>query len=142
MTVEDAQCQDEEWYCQHYDELIELVDSYNDPMVAVCWDTGHANGMKFDQARAIRTIGKRLKNLHINDNHNCNRDEHLLPFMGTVDWPAVMKALADIDYEGDLTLEVHFGDNAYGVLQEEMIRMQKASADFLIGMFEQAKQKH
>lgn len=30
-------------YCQHYDQLIELVDSFREPLVGICWDTGHAN---------------------------------------------------------------------------------------------------
>ncbi|MCI7742724.1 MAG: sugar phosphate isomerase/epimerase [Clostridiales bacterium] len=126
-------------YCQHYDELIELVDSYNDPMVAVCWDTGHANGMMLDQPRAIRVLGKRIKNLHINDNHRCSRDEHLLPFMGSIDWYSLMAALAEAGYSGDMTLESHVGDDAVGSLQEDMIRLSRKSAEFLIDIFREAK---
>jgi sugar phosphate isomerase/epimerase len=92
-------------YCQHYDQLIELVDSYNDPMVGICWDTGHANQMQFDQGRALRAVGHRLKALHINDNHYGAFDEHLLPFIGDNDWNAIIEALVEIGYDGDLTYE-------------------------------------
>ena len=92
-------------YCQYYDQLIELADSFHDPMVGICWDTGHANQMQFDQGRALRSIGSRLKTLHINDNNYGHRDEHLLPFMGDVDWNAVVEALVDIGYTGTLNYE-------------------------------------
>lgn len=93
-------------YCQHYDQLIELADSYGDPMVGICWDTGHANQNKLDQGRALRAIGSRLRVLHINDNHYGTRDEHLCPFMGEIDWSATINALAEIDYQGTMNLEV------------------------------------
>lgn len=93
-------------YCQEYERLIELVDSFGDPMVGVCWDTGHANQAMQDQPAALRALGPRLKNLHLNDNHYGTRDEHLLPFMGTVDWPGVVSALAEIGYAGVLNYEV------------------------------------
>ena len=93
-------------YCQNYRDLIELVDSFNDPMVGICWDTGHANHAMSNQPEALRAIGGRLKNLHINDNHYGGRDEHLLPYMGTVDWAGVLSALAEIPYGGVLNYEV------------------------------------
>lgn len=130
-----------ERFCQHYDELIELVDSYSDPMVGVCWDTGHANGMMLDQPRAIRKLGKRIKNLHINDNNHCNRDEHLLPFMGSIDWYSLMTALAEVGYSGDMTLETHVGQDAIGSLQEDMIRLSLKSAEFLIELFREAQSR-
>lgn len=128
-------------YCQHYDELIELVDSYNDEKVAVCWDTGHANGMMLDQYKALHAVGKRLKNVHINDNYRCNRDEHMLPFMGTIDWYKIVQAMAEIGYDGDMTLETHTGVDAIGSLQEEMIKLSLKSANFLIDMFNEAKSR-
>lgn len=128
-------------YCQHYDELIDLVDSFHDKMVAVCWDTGHANGMMFDQQRAIHALGSRLKNVHINDNIRCNRDEHLLPFMGNIDWYKLMTAMAEIGYDGDMTLETHVGVDAIGSLQEDMIKLSLKSACFLIDIFNEAKSR-
>lgn len=126
-------------FCQHYDELIEFVDSYNDDKVAICWDTGHANGMMFDQPRAIRAVGSRLKNLHINDNVRCNRDEHLLPFMGEIDWYKLMYALAEIGYDGDMTLESHVGVDGIGSIQDDMIKLSLKTCEFLIDIFNKAK---
>lgn len=127
-------------YCQHYDQLIELVDSFHEPLVGICWDTGHANQMQFDQARALRTIGKRLKALHINDNHYGTRDEHLIPFLGEIDWYQVMETLAEIGYEGVLTYETgQVGRGSPpGPLQDALANATYASAKVLVEIYEEA----
>ncbi|MBE6596567.1 MAG: sugar phosphate isomerase/epimerase [Ruminococcaceae bacterium] len=89
-------------------ELIDLVDTINDPSLGICLDTGHANISGADPAEAIRAVGKRLKATHINDNHAADRDEHILPYFGTVDWQSTVKALKEIGYEGDFAYEVAF----------------------------------
>ncbi len=53
----------------------------------------------------IRTLGPRLKALHVNDNRG-KGDDHLCPYMGLNDWDSILKALAEVDYKGDLTFEV------------------------------------
>lgn len=128
-------------YCQHYDQLIELVDSYHDPMVGICWDTGHANQNHFDQARALRAVGSRLRVLHLNDNHRGIRDEHLAPFMGEIDWQATMEALAEIGYSGALNLET--GKVAKflpkGPFRDAGVRLVFEAGKTLRAIFEQAQ---
>ena len=88
-------------------ELIDLVDTINDPDVGMCIDTGHANISGMRAADAIRAAGKRLIAIHANDNNSkAGLDQHLLPFFGDIDWPAVMQALADIGYTGHFTYEI------------------------------------
>lgn len=86
-------------------ELIDLVDTINDPSVGICFDTGHANIGSVDTAAAIREIGSRLKATHINDNHAGDSDEHLFPYFGNVNWSNTVKALKDIGYDGDFNYE-------------------------------------
>lgn len=126
-------------YCEHYDQLIEYVDSFHDPMVGICWDTGHANQMQFNQGRALRAIGKRLKALHINDNYYGNRDEHLLPYMGEVDWPDVIDALAEIGYEGTLNYETqNVSNGAWGDAQKDLVKMVYQNGLYLLDCYEKA----
>lgn len=125
-------------YCSHYEQLIQLVDTFNDPMVGICWDTGHANQMQFDQGRAIRAMGSRIKALHINDNHYGARDEHLMPYMGEVDWAAVLKALKDVGYAGTLNYECKFTTESDGEIQKELIRAMYRNAQLLREMYENA----
>ena len=73
------------------------------PLLGACWDTGHANieGPQYDE---IIALGDYLKAVHINDNRG-ERDEHLMPFCGTVSMEEVMHALADIGFSGYFTFE-------------------------------------
>ncbi len=93
-------------YCAYTDDLIELVDSFNSDRVGICWDTGHANVNKSNQPYDLKKIGKRLKALHIQDNDGIN-DQHLPPYLGNIDWNAIMKALHEIDFDGPFTFEAH-----------------------------------
>lgn len=87
-------------------ELIELVDTINDPSVGICIDTGHGHLAGLDVAAAIREVGSRLKCTHINDNHGGPADEHLFPYNGTLDWTKTVRALKEIGYEGDFAYEL------------------------------------
>ena len=75
--------------------------------MGICWDTGHGALSGQDQGEAIRKIGKRLKAMHVNDNHALpKQDEHLMPFYGTIDWLVIMEALKDIGYSHDFAYEL------------------------------------
>ena len=88
------------------ERLNKLFDTLNDPVFTVCFDVGHCLLQGVDPAEAIRAIGPRLVDgcTHVHDN-NGDRDTHTLPYYGKVEWESVMKALADIDYQGDLNYE-------------------------------------
>lgn len=93
-------------YCSVPAELIELVDAFDDALVGICWDTGHAHIQHLDQGKAIRSMGRRIKATHIQDNDG-RSDQHLLPFHGSVGWPDIVSALRAIQYDGDFTYEIH-----------------------------------
>lgn len=84
-------------------DLKELVEYINHPLVHACWDIGHAHieGPQYDE---IMALGKELYAVHINDNRG-EKDEHLIPFLGTVSMDEVMHALIDSGYQGYFTME-------------------------------------
>lgn len=98
------------------DYSIALADELCDPLVGVCYDTGHGNIKRYnllggekdttDAYANIIRIGKRLRATHIHDNTG-DIDEHIPPFMGTIDWKGVMRALDEIGYEQSFTFEAH-----------------------------------
>ena len=57
-----------------------------------------------DQVAFIRKAGKHIKALHLADNEG-QRDQHLMPYLGTLNHDEVINALIDIDYKGYFTLE-------------------------------------
>lgn len=87
------------------EELIELVDLIHDPAVGICIDTGHAHVSGIHTGAFIRMAGERLKATHIDDN-NRDGDNHLPPFMGSIDWADTMRALREIGYTGDFSFEL------------------------------------
>ena len=89
--------------------LAEFCDYFNHPLVGACWDTGHAN-LEGAQYEEILALGSHLKAIHFNDNYGA-ADDHVLPFMGTMNVDEVMRALMAVGFSGPFTLE------AIGVLR-------------------------
>ena len=84
-------------------DMREFIEFVNHPNFHGCWDTGHANceGNQYEQ---IMDIGEHLYAIHYNDNRG-NADEHVAPFMGTLNHDEVISALIDMGYKGYFTLE-------------------------------------
>ena len=92
--------------CGTEKDFCEMVDIVNSPNFCACLDIGHAYMENAPTAPAlIRALGSRLKALHVHDN-DFQGDLHLLPYMGKIDWTGITQALADINYDGDLTYEI------------------------------------
>lgn len=94
------------FYSSDYGDLAELCDTFQSPAVAICWDFGHANLMRFKQEDAIRYLGKRIQCTHVHNNFGVE-DDHLLPDHGTIPWDKVMPALKEVGFDSLLTLETH-----------------------------------
>ncbi len=91
--------------CSRPDEFIRYIDELNNDCFVACLDIGHAALVREDPDEFIKKLGnKRLKCLHVHDVDGTN-DSHTLPYYGKINWEKVMKALAEIDYKGDLTFE-------------------------------------
>jgi sugar phosphate isomerase/epimerase len=78
-----------------------------DAQVGICFDFGHAH-MSDDVVDAIETVSEHLISTHVHDNRG-RSDDHLLPFEGTIDWPAAMIGLQKVGYEGPLVFEIPQG---------------------------------
>ena len=90
---------------RHMEYLLELVEHVGAPNLGICVDTGHAARGDLGAARAVRMAGGKLYTTHLQDNFG-ERDDHLPPGMGTIDWDEVADALADVGYDRVLQLEL------------------------------------
>jgi sugar phosphate isomerase/epimerase len=88
--------------------------------VGVCLDFGHAH-IDGDLIDAIETVSGHLLSTHLHDNRGRN-DDHLVPFEGTVDWPAALTAIQKVGYDGTLMFEIA----AEGATRETLQRAQRA----------------
>ena len=92
--------------CADPKELAAMYDALNDPEAfTVCLDVGHVALCRREPADALRILGHdRLGALHVHDVDYID-DLHTLPGIEKIDFNGVCKALADIDYKGEFTLE-------------------------------------
>lgn len=90
------------------DEMRRFLEYANHPLLHACWDTGHGN-LEGNQYQSILDLGNELRAVHIHDNRS-GYDDHILPFMGSINMDEIMCALIDSGYQGYFTFEC---DNYY-----------------------------
>lgn len=86
-------------------EILDFVQLINDENFKICLDTGHvATFPELSVSKAVRDLGKHIRTFHIHDSFP-DRDLHLFPYFGSIDWKDFSAALKEIDYKGGLCLE-------------------------------------
>jgi len=112
-------------------EAARYVDEFNSPWVGWHFDVGNVIAYGWPE-QWIRTLGKRIQKLHIKEFSREKANKEGLwkgfdvPFLkGDNNWPAVMKALDEIGYDGWGIAEQSGADSAEGLkkLSEEMDRI-------------------
>ena len=93
---------------------------------AVCLDVGHAH-LVGGSMEAAELLSGHVITTHIHDNAG-RSDDHLIPFAGSIDWPATMTALFKIGYSGPLIFEVPDHGNADHVLQQAVAARRRLEA--------------
>ena len=85
--------------------LVRLIEDDLDGIDAgICLDYGHAHIMG-DLGEAIEAISGHLWTTHVHDNGG-KRDDHLVPYAGTVNWDLAMMETQKIGYDGVMLFEV------------------------------------
>jgi sugar phosphate isomerase/epimerase len=116
------------------DSLLELLDALDGGnRFGLCWDTGHAHLTGQDQVASIMKMGSKLKATHIADNRGI-KDDHLLPFSGTIEWAPVVEAFKNSGYAGDFSFEVHNATKNYPIeLRKDVLKLSYDIATYLVG---------
>lgn len=83
-----------------------VLGNIKDDNVGLCFDSGH-NHAHFNDDFNFEFFKGRIFAVHMHDN-NGTHDEHLLPFDGTINWDYVVNKLKECNYEGPVTLEIHY----------------------------------
>jgi sugar phosphate isomerase/epimerase len=78
--------------------------------VGACLDVGHAHLMG-GVVDAIEALSGLLLTTHVHDNRG-QRDEHLPPGEGTIEWPSALMAFQKVGYDGLLVMEVAAGESS------------------------------
>ena len=86
--------------------LLEVLKVGHFDDVGVCLDLGHAH-MGEGVAPALEALSDRVRTAHIHDNHG-ERDEHLWPGEGSIDFPSAYKGLREAKQAPAGVLEIHY----------------------------------
>ena len=92
----------------HTSDMLYLLGRITTPGVGACLDTGHAR-LSGDLESVIQKLSGHLKMVHINDNHG-DRDDHLIPGEGSIDWSWFISALRRQQFHGGLIIEMAAGE--------------------------------
>jgi sugar phosphate isomerase/epimerase len=104
--------------------LVELLHTARFTDIGVCLDVGHAHlasGVK----HAFETLKDRIRTTHIHDNHG-ERDEHLWPGLGTIDWKTTLELLRTAPHVPTLVWELEgvAGENVAERMAETYTKLQ------------------
>ena len=130
--------------CSHHDEFKKYIETVNDPNFVACLDLGHAEmkGLGTTAVEMIHALGKtgKLAALHVHDNDRWH-DSHQIPYSMNMDFDAITKALAEVDYKGYCTLEADAYLAAYRDNLEEGAKNLASAARRFAASFEEANAK-
>jgi L-ribulose-5-phosphate 3-epimerase len=97
-------------------EFAAYVDSFESPQVGAYFDIGNIVNYGWPE-QWIRTLGSRIRKLHVKEFSREKRDQEGLRAgfrveigEGSIEWDAVMDALREVGYDGWATAEVSGGD--------------------------------
>jgi sugar phosphate isomerase/epimerase len=86
------------------ERLVEFIRATHFDDLGVCFDTGHAHLMG-DIEVALETLSHHIHSTHVHDNAK-DRDSHLWPGAGTIDWKPVLGRLSQAPQMPPLLLEI------------------------------------
>lgn len=123
--------------CSDGPDFKKHIDLVGDPYLVACVDIGHAEmrGLHTSAPAMIRELGSRVQALHIHDNDRWH-DSHALPFTMSIDFSAVLEALAEIGYGGEFTMETFFVNPHHKEDPEEGVRILAGTARRLADGFD------
>lgn len=90
--------------CSLGEEFADFYDALPSEYFSCCVDIGHCALVGDTPENVLRVMGDRVTCLHVHDNDTYD-DWHFPPFVLDLNWTEIAKALADINYQGYITLE-------------------------------------
>src|SRR5215467_11440578 len=86
------------------ERLLELMQALHYPDLGICFDTGHAH-LVSSVHQAFRALEDRILSTHVHDNQR-DRDSHLWPGEGNIDWSQTMQSLQSAPQAPALLMEL------------------------------------
>lgn len=132
-------------YGQFAAQIVALMEAKDGHNAAACWDFGHGQlnypkrtWSDADQAAAILKLKGHIRAVHVHDNLGAD-DNHLLPFLGIIEWEKVLPALKEAGFTGDLVFEIKQNAAMPDALMDDSMRFCARVGEKLIKLFEGEK---
>lgn len=113
----------------HVNDMMYLLGSIRSCEVSTCLDTGHAF-LGRELGLIIHKLSGHLHLVHVNDNRG-DRDDHLAPGEGHIDWPWVLRELQRHQFSGTLILELSLREHESVA---SMLERARRAHDFLLDL--------
>jgi sugar phosphate isomerase/epimerase len=89
------------------EEFEELLEGFSHPRLALNFDIGHFYCVGVDPAAAVRRLSRHIRHVHLEDIAPSREHKHLVPGQGAVNLESALEALADVGYDGWITVELY-----------------------------------
>jgi sugar phosphate isomerase/epimerase len=115
-------------------DLLWILGAFETPGPGVCLDTGHAF-LSGDLTTVVEKLSGHLVMVHANDNTG-QRDDHLPPGDGDIDWTGLLSKLAAQRFTGVVILEIEGSDD-----NEHTLRLARRGRRHLWNVAREAAQR-
>jgi sugar phosphate isomerase/epimerase len=109
------------------DQFLEFMQHIDSPAVGLNFDIGHAYCVRDDPAQTIPRVAQFIRHFHLEDIAATRVHHHLIPGEGAIDFPAALRAIRAIGYQGWITIElypyVEDPDRAASLARERIIKV-------------------
>lgn len=85
-------------------DILWILDALDATEAGACLDTGHAY-LAGDLPNMLRKLAGHLRMIHAHDNRG-HSDDHAPPGDGSIDWPPLLRQLAQVKFQGAFILEM------------------------------------
>ncbi len=83
--------------------VVKTVKTLNSPEVGICFDSGHSN-LEDNIGISLELLKDHIITTHLHDNDG-NKDEHLPPEEGNIDWLSLFERMKKFNYKGPFIFE-------------------------------------
>lgn len=113
-------------------ELTErILLEFSDEHIGFCHDTGHEH-CSSECFKALESMGNRLFCTHVHDDTGHGKDDHILPYEGTIDWDLYSSMMSKLNYSGSLLIEAVRNRNDGFANSADFLKEAKIRVDRLI----------
>ncbi len=88
-------------------EFKPFIEAIRSPAVGLNFDIGHFYCAGEDPAAAFEELFQWVGHVHIEDIARSRVHHHLIPGLGAIDFPTVLKAIQQLGYQGHISLELY-----------------------------------